>query len=90
MILKVEKGTILRARISKSDFKNIRHIARKTSCRVKLEVKNGLPFIMKRYNYMSTRATLIIRINIEIIIFAFSEKKIINFIKRVCDKRKRI
>ena len=27
---KVEKGTILNAKISKSDFKNIRHIARKT------------------------------------------------------------
>ena len=46
---KIEKGTILKARISKSDFKNIRHIARKTSCRVSLEVKNGLPFIMKKY-----------------------------------------
>lgn len=46
---KIEKGTVLRARISKADFKQIRHIARKTSCRVKLEVKNGLPFIMKKY-----------------------------------------
>lgn len=47
--LKVEKGTFLRARISKSDFKKIRHVAKKTSCRVKLEVKNGLPFLMKKY-----------------------------------------
>lgn len=47
--LVVEKGTILRARICKSDFKKIRHIAKKTSCRVKLEAKKGLPFIMKKY-----------------------------------------
>ncbi len=46
---KIEKGTILRARISKSDFKRIRHIARKTSCRVVLENKNGLPFVVKKY-----------------------------------------
>ena len=46
---KIEKGTILRARISKSDFKRIRRIARKTSCRVVLENKNGLPFVVKKY-----------------------------------------
>lgn len=46
---KLEKGTILKAKINKSDFKNIRHIAKKTSCRVNLERKNGLPFIMKKY-----------------------------------------
>lgn len=46
---KVEKGTILKARISKSDFKMIRHIAKKTSCRVHMDRKNGLPFVMKKY-----------------------------------------
>ena len=46
---KIEKGTILRARIRKSDFKKIRHIAKKTSCKVALEGKNGLPFVLKRY-----------------------------------------
>lgn len=46
---KIEKGTILRARITRRDFKKIRPIAKKTSCRVKLEVKNGLPFLMKKY-----------------------------------------
>ena len=47
--LKVEKGTILKARISKSDFKSLRLIAKKTSCKVKLERKSGLPFVMKKY-----------------------------------------
>ena len=46
---KIEKGTVLKARISKSDFKKIHHIARKTSCRVSVEVKSGLPFIMRKY-----------------------------------------
>lgn len=46
---KVEKGTILKAKISKSDFKMIRHIARKTSCRVAINRKNGLPFVLKKY-----------------------------------------
>ncbi len=46
---KVEKGTVLTARISKSDFKSLRHIAKKTSCRVSLEGKSGLPFVMKKY-----------------------------------------
>lgn len=47
--LKIEKGTILKARISKSDFKAIRHVAKKTSCRVSLERKSGLPFVMNKY-----------------------------------------
>lgn len=46
---KIEKGTILKARISQSDFKKIRHVARKTSCKVSLEGKSGLPFVMKKY-----------------------------------------
>ena len=45
---KIEKGTILNARINKSDFKKIRHIARKTNCRVALNGKNGLPFVIKK------------------------------------------
>lgn len=46
---KFEKGTILRLKISKNDFKKIRHIARKTSCRVSLDEKNGLTFFVRKY-----------------------------------------
>ncbi len=46
---KMEKGTILKARISKNDFKILRHIAKKTSCRVNLVRKSGLPFVLKKY-----------------------------------------
>ena len=45
----IEKGTILRAKINKADFKKIRHIAKKTNCRVVLNRKNGLPFVIKKY-----------------------------------------
>jgi len=46
---KVEGGTILTAKISKSDFKKIRHIAKKTYCKVSIDSKDGLPFLLKRY-----------------------------------------
>ncbi len=46
---KIEKGTILKASISKSDFKAIRHIAKKTSCKISLVRKSGLPFVVKKY-----------------------------------------
>ncbi len=45
----IEKGTILKATINKSDFKKIRPIARKTSCRVQINKKSGLPFVVKKY-----------------------------------------
>lgn len=45
----IEKGTILKARINKSDFKKIRHIAKKTNCRVQINRKNGLPFVIRKY-----------------------------------------
>ena len=47
--MEMEKGTILKAKINKSDFKNLRHIAKRTSCRVSLEGKSGLPFVIKKY-----------------------------------------
>jgi similar to stage IV sporulation protein len=37
------------ARISLKDFKRIRKIARATKCKVKLDSKKGLPFLLNRY-----------------------------------------
>ena len=45
----IEKGTILKARINKSDFKKIKSISKKTNCKVALNGKNGLPFVIKKY-----------------------------------------
>ena len=44
-----EKSTILKAKVIRSDFKKIRHVAKKTKCRVKLDKKIGVPFILNKY-----------------------------------------
>lgn len=61
---KVEKGTILRARINKADFKKIRHVAKATSCRVSLNEKKGLPFILRKYRKRKIFAIAILAIAI--------------------------
>ena len=45
----IDKGTILKAKISKSDFKEIGNISKKTNCRVVMNSENGLPFVLKKY-----------------------------------------
>ncbi len=44
-----EKSTILKAKIIKTDFKKIRGIAKKTKCRVHIDKKIGIPFIINKY-----------------------------------------
>lgn len=64
----IQKGTILKARISKSDFKKIKNIARKTNCRVAINKKNGLPFVVKKYRKRKVFAIALL----VIAIFCFS------------------
>lgn len=47
--LKRKKSSFLYANIGMKDFKKIKEIARTTKCRVKIERKKGLPFILHRY-----------------------------------------
>lgn len=47
--LKREKSTYLRVKISTSDFKKIKKIARNTKCKVKIEKKKGLPILANKY-----------------------------------------
>ncbi len=47
--LKRKKSSFLYANISIKEFKNIKEIAKITKCRVKIERKKGLPFILNRY-----------------------------------------
>lgn len=42
-------STKLRARIGISDFKKIHNIARKTKCKVSIDSKKGLPFLLHKY-----------------------------------------
>ena len=44
-----ENSTYIKVKILKSDFKEIRSIAKKTKCKVKIEKKFGLPFFINRY-----------------------------------------
>lgn len=47
--LQRENNTYIKAKILKSQFKEIRHIAKQTKCKVKIEKKLGMPFIINRY-----------------------------------------
>lgn len=47
--MKREKSTYLQTNISINDFKKIKSIANKTKCRVTINRKKGLPFILNRY-----------------------------------------
>lgn len=47
--LKRDKNTIIKMKIGLSDFKKIRQIAKKTKSRLKIERKNGIPFLLHRY-----------------------------------------
>ncbi len=47
--LKRTKSTFLYANIGMKEFKKIREIAKITKCRVKIEKKKGLPFVLYKY-----------------------------------------
>lgn len=47
--MKRKHYTIIRANIGIRDFKKIKEIARKTKCRVKIQKKRGLPFVLHKY-----------------------------------------
>lgn len=47
--LKRKKSSFLYANVGMRDFKRLKQIAKKTKCRIKIEAKKGLPFILHRY-----------------------------------------
>ncbi len=47
--LKRKKSSFLYANISMKDFKRIKQIAKTTKCRVKIEKKKGLPYLLHKY-----------------------------------------
>ena len=63
-----ENSTYIKVKILKSDFKEIRHIARKTKCKVKIEKKSGMPFFINRYRKRKIFAVAILVIAIFIFI----------------------
>lgn len=59
-----ENSTYIKVKILKSDFKEIRHIAQKTKCKVKIEKKSGLPFFVNKYRKRKIFAVAILVIAI--------------------------
>lgn len=46
---KREKSSIIHINIGIDEFKQIREIAKKTGCKIRIEKKRGIPFILNRY-----------------------------------------
>lgn len=46
---KREKSTYLQTNISIKDFKRIKEVAKKTKCRININKKKGLPFMLNKY-----------------------------------------
>ena len=44
-----EKSTLMHVKIRKNDFQKIRGIAKKSNCKIKIQNKKGIPFLMHRY-----------------------------------------
>lgn len=63
-----EDNTYLKIKILKSDFKDIRHIAKKTKCKIKIDKKNGVPFLVNKYRKRKIFAVAILVIAIFIFI----------------------
>lgn len=47
--LERQNNSYIKFKLLKSDFKDIRHIAKTAKCKVKIEGKKGIPFIINRY-----------------------------------------
>ena len=47
--LKREKDTILYARVSIKDFKKLKNVCKKSQCKMKINRKKGVPFILNKY-----------------------------------------
>ncbi len=68
--IKHEKNTFVKVRISTSDFKKIKKIAKKTKCKVKIESKTGVPFLL--HNYRKRKIFLGLLFALFIIIFVLT------------------
>ncbi len=58
--MKRNHSTIIKVNIGINDFKKIKEIAKKTKCRVKIQKKRGIPFILHKYKKRKIFAILFI------------------------------
>lgn len=59
-----ENNAYIKFKLLKSDFKEIRHIAKNAKCKVKIEKKKGMPFFINRYRKRKIFAVAILAIAI--------------------------
>lgn len=65
--MKRKHSTIIRVNIGIRDFKKIKEIAKKTKCRVKIQKKKGIPFILHKYKKRKIFAIFFILLIIAVI-----------------------
>lgn len=65
--MKRKHSTIIRVNIGIRDFKRIKEIAKKTKCRVKIQKKRGVPFILHKYKKRKIFAIFFILLIIAVI-----------------------
>ena len=65
--MKRKHSTIIRVNIGIRDFKKIKEIAKKTKCRVKIQKKRGIPFILHKYKKRKIFAIFFILLIIAVI-----------------------
>ena len=68
--VKKEDNTFIRLKIKAEDFKRIKKYAKKTKCRIKIEHKTGIPFIL--FNYRKRKMFIIMFFAILIAMFISS------------------
>lgn len=66
--IKRKSSTLITTNVSIKDFINIRHMAKKTKCKLSINSKKGLPFIMHKYRKRRLLLLLIIPVILIILI----------------------
>lgn len=57
--VKIEKSTYAHANVGIKDFKKLKEASKRTKCRIKLNSKKGMPFLMNRYRKRKVFAILL-------------------------------
>lgn len=65
-----KRATILHARVRRQEFKRLKGVCRKTGCKMKIENKKGISFILQHYKKRKVFAILLLTIFLSIIAFS--------------------
>ena len=66
--LKKKNSSILSANVGINDFKKIKEVCKKTSCKIKISSKKGIPFILSRYRKRKIFIILLLPVVLVIIV----------------------